>query len=108
MDNLTALNITLNNMTIPLTGYRDNGIEYVTIAKHTIGLGEVILAIIGFIFLSYWLIRVSKNKELYTHWKNPNGREINLYSKVRLFFWLYTGVVILTAILQILFTNGRG
>lgn len=75
------------------------------ITKHAVSGGEIFLIIAIFIFLAYWYIRVSKDKEYYTKWKNPNGREINLYKKVRLIFWLYTAIVVILSIIQIIYTN---
>ena len=96
--------ISWDNITIPQ--YRDMPVQYVTEARHGISMFEIILVGALFIFLAYWLIRVSKNKEYYSKWKNPSGTEINLYKKVRIFFWLYTGAVIILGVLQIILTSG--
>ena len=91
-------NISWDNITIPQ--YRDMPIQYVTETRHGISMFEIVLVVAIFVFLAYWLVRVSKDKEQYTAWKNPNGTEINLYKKVRLFFWLYTAAVIILGLLQ--------
>lgn len=104
MDNFTNITINLSNMNVPY--FRDPEIQYVTESHHAISFGEIFIILALFIFLAYWLIRVSRNREYYTHWKNPNGKEINLYNKVRLFFWLYTAVVIIAGLLQAYLTAG--
>lgn len=93
-------NVSPFNFTIAPHEYRDVGIQYVTETHHAISLGEIIFVVSVFLFLAYWLIKVSRNKEYYEHWKNPNGNEVNLYKKVRLFFWLYTGAVIILGLIQ--------
>ena len=69
---------------------------------HAINTGEIILISAVFIFLAYWYIRVTKNKEYYEAWTNPNGTTINLYKKIRWLFWIYVGIVIILGTLQIL------
>jgi len=101
----------VNNLTFDITQiqaqpYRDLPIQYTTTTVHAISPIEIILVAAGFIFLSYWLIRVRKNKEQYTNWTNPNGRVVNLYKIVNITFYAFIGVVILGGILQILLSRG--
>ena len=80
--------------------------EYVMETHHAIGLDEIVMAAAGFIFLSYWLIRVTKEKEYYSKWINPSGNEINLYKKVRVMFYIYTATIIVLGLVQIYLNNG--
>jgi hypothetical protein len=104
---MVPINITGNFSNLNVPQYRDMPIQYTTTAVHAISPFEIILIASIFIFLSYWLVRVTRNKEYYEHWKNPNGNEINLYKKVRLLFYLYVGIVILTSCLQIYLSSLR-
>lgn len=104
VDAIPTLNYTATQL---VPQYRDMPIQYTTQTIHAISPLEIIIILAGFIFLAYWLVRVTRNKEYYEQWKNPNGNEINLYKKVRLFFYLYVGIVILTSCLQIYFSSLR-
>ena len=86
--------------------FRDLPIQYTTTTVHAISPIEIILVAAGFIFLSYWLIKVRRNKEHYSKWMNPSGREVNLYKIINITFYAFIGVVILGGILQILLSRG--
>jgi len=92
-----SLNINLTNIDPSIFESRE-----VITQVHAINTGEIILISAVFIFLAYWYIRVTKNKEQYESWTNPNGTTLNLYKKVRGLFWIYVGIVIILGILQIL------
>lgn len=92
---------TLTNFTLPIPG-RDSTINYTTQTVHAISLPEVLIVAAGFIFLAYWYIKVSKDQEKYKHWINPNGHEVNLYKIIRWGLFIYTGVIMLLGIIQIL------
>lgn len=83
-------------------------IQEVTVTTHAISPTEASLAFLVFVFLAYWYVRVTKNPGLYKEWKNPNGRVINLYQKVRMFFYIYVGLVIVLGIVQILLFRPPG
>lgn len=68
---------------------------------HAISLGEVVAAIGGYAILVYYWILVNRNKEYYEHWKNPNGREVNLFKIIRNMMIWYPIVIIICAALQI-------
>jgi len=105
VDNTTLIGY---NLTIDIPRYRDDGIQYVTETHHAISFGEVAIVTMGFIFLAYWLIKVTRNKEYYMHWKNPNGREVNLYKVVRIMFYAYTATVIILGSAQIYLSSMVG
>lgn len=98
---MDQLNITGNFTGLITPGYRDLPLQEVTYTHHAISPIEIILILAGFIFISYWLVKVTRNKEYYEHWKNPSGNEVNLYKKVRILFYLYVGIVILSSCVQI-------
>ena len=100
VENITPTLYNFENINISVPQYRDMPIQYVTETHHAISFGEIVFVAALFIFMAYWLIKVSRNKEYYEHWKNPNGREVNLYKKVRLLFWLYTAAVIILGLIQ--------
>lgn len=102
--NISTTSFNVSDMTIP--DDRNIPIQYVTETRHAISFGEIAIAIAGFIFLAYWLVRVSKNKEYYTVWKNPNGKIINLYKTIKLLFYGYTAIIIILGLLQIYLTKG--
>jgi len=93
-------NITIpTNFTVP---WRDSTVQYTTETVHAISMPEVLIAAVGFIFLAYWYIKVSKDREHYEHWINPNGHEVNLYKIIRWGLFIYTGVIMVLGIIQIL------
>ena len=85
---------------------RNSTITYVDVPMHAISPTEIIIILSIFVFLSYWYIKVHKDKEKYSAWTNPNGRTINLYKKVKIFFWLYVAVVIILGLIQALYMRG--
>lgn len=90
------------NITTP--GLVNTGAEKVIYVEHTvhaISLGEVVAAIGGYAILVYYWILVNRDKVGYSHWKNPKGREVNLFKIIqRLMIW-YPIVIIILAALQI-------
>lgn len=97
------------NFTLPQYASKaNNSIAYVTETRHAFSLGETVLVAAVFIFITYWVIRVRRNKEYYEHWKNPEGREVNLYKKINLLFYLFIGIVIIGGCLQIVLTKMYG
>lgn len=94
----------LNNFTMYTPQqYTEGGMKvtYVEHTVHAISLPEIVLAIGGYIILIYFWIMVNKDKEGYSHWKNPNGREVNLYKILKRMMIWYPIVVIILATLQI-------
>lgn len=87
------------NFTIPKTSHVT---EYVTREQHLFGTTEILIIAGIFIFLSYWHVKVTQNKERYEHWINPSGREVNLYKIMRRVFWAYVTIVIIFGLLAIL------
>jgi len=98
------MNNTLINLTIP-TQTRPP-VEYVNVTTHAINPYEIILILGMFATLSYLYVMVRKDKEKYSAWKNPNGRTINLYKQVKIFFWLYVAIVIILGAVQAFFLRG--
>jgi len=86
--------------------YSEIPVQYTTTTIHAISPFEIILVLVGFIFLSYWLIKVRRDKEKYSKWINPNGREVNLYKIINITFYVFISVVIIGGILQILLSRG--
>lgn len=78
------------------------GQQIVTTQERVMTLPSIILISALFIFLAYWYIRVSKDKEHYKNWTNPNGKIVNLYKVVRIIFWGFVGVVIVFGLIAIL------
>lgn len=87
------------NMTINESVFTNR--EIVT-KTHAISGWEIILISAVFVFLAYWYIKVTKNREQYEAWTNPNGRVVNLYKSIRRIFWWYVVLVIILGITQIL------
>ena len=104
VDNLTFNLTTLNAPINP----RFQAAGYTMVKHNAIALPEIVLMVGIFIFLAYWYVRVTKNREQYTSWTNPNGRIINLYKKVRLIFWVYTVGMIILSIIQIILSSRIG
>ena len=75
---------------------------YYTYTKHLFELSDILFIVAIFAALAYGYIVVSKDREKYEHWMNPRGREVNLYKIVRRAFWMYTVMVIVLSIIQIL------
>lgn len=78
----------------------------VEITTHAISIPEIVLIVGTFIFLTYWLIRVRRDKEKYTRWTNPAGREINLYKLINILFYTFISIVIIGGIIQIIISGG--
>lgn len=77
-------------------------VRYVTYTRHLFELTDILFVVAVFAGLAYGYIVVSKDKEKYSHWTNPKGREVNLYKIVRRAFWMYTIMVIILGTIQIL------
>lgn len=88
-----AFNIT--NLTTPVRP------QYVVTQQHFFSVGEIMLILGLFAILTFWYIEVSKNREKYEHWKNPRGKEKNLYLIVRILFRAYVILVILLSFIAI-------
>jgi hypothetical protein len=92
--NNLQLNFPIDNLTY------DTPRVYET-TTHLFNIPEILLIFAIFTFLAYWYIRVSKSPEEYKAWKNPNGREVNLYRLIRWIFWIYVVMVIILCGIQI-------
>lgn len=99
----TTLNITSLVFTMPA---RNSTVTYVDVPMHAISPTEIFIILSLFVLLSYWYIKVHRDKEKYSAWKNPNGRIINLYYKVKLFFWLYVAIIIILGLIQTFYMRG--
>ena len=95
------MNETLN-FTIPQ--YVNNPRIY-TYTTHLFDISDIVVIIAIFVFLAYWYIIVTKDKEKFRQWTNPRGHVINLYKIIRICFWAYVGVVIIFGGIQILLTR---
>jgi hypothetical protein len=80
---------------------------YVDQTMHAISLSDTLLAVGGYIVLSYFWIKVNQNKPYYEKWINPNGKEINLVKRIRLMMIIYPIVVVILGLLQIYLTINR-
>jgi len=90
------------NLSLILTNSKEQSVTYVTNTVHAVSPFEIVMAAVGFIILAYWLVKVTKNKEFYEKWINPNGNQVNLYKIIRILFYAYVAVVILAGVAQIL------
>jgi hypothetical protein len=89
----------IKNLTMPR---REVYHEVTYTQQRLFNMPEIVIISGLFILLSYWYIKVTKNKELYERWVNPNGKEINLYKIVRRIFWAYVATIIVMGGLTIL------
>lgn len=100
MVNIT--NQTFQNISIPQIRPTYNIIT----TRHGIGLVELILAVVGYIILVYFYVKVNKEPEKYRDWVNPKGRHINVIKLLRYYMYLYPIVVIVLGALEILIFRG--
>jgi len=76
--------------------------EYVVQEQHVFSMSEIVIVISLFIALSYFYVIITKDKDKYEKWINPNGHEINLYTIVRRVFWAYVAMVVVFGVYAIL------
>jgi hypothetical protein len=93
-----TLNITFNIT----NAYLPREPQYIITQQHLFGATEIFFILGLFVLISYWYIRVTKNKAQFEKWVNPNGREVNLYKIIRRIFWAYVVTVIIFGALEIL------
>lgn len=75
--------------------------KYVTYQVHAISPVEIFIAVAGFALLSYYWIKVNKDKTHYEQWTNPKGRVVNLYKILKILMIIYPILVVALGFLQI-------
>lgn len=79
------------------------------IEVHAISGFDIFMSIGAYVFLCYLWVQVNKDKEKWSKWVNPSGKEVDVYNIIKKLMIFYPIVVVIMGILQILlFTSMVG